>query len=136
MTFQMDGKISLYLVLIYPDNIENRIKGIALIFELSKNNSREMPSALFVAGNSSVNIRDGEALFTGKGKQQQNAVFGKGPKDAVELGKGIQILWYRWCGFDVGSIQFSRYNYKFENPDTFNGFIRNASEQQRLWTSL
>ena len=110
------------------DNIENRIKGACARYLNYRKQFKRMPSALFVAGNSSVNIRDGEALFTEKGKQITNAVFGKGPKDAVELGKGVYKHYgIGESGFDVGSIQFA-VHYMFENPDTFNGFIRNASE--------
>jgi len=87
-----------------------------------------MPSALFVAGNSSVNIRDLDAIFTDKGKEITNAVFGKGPKDAVELGKGVYKHYgIGEGGFDVGSCQFAMH-YMFENPQTFNGFMRNISE--------
>ena len=111
------------------DNIENRIKGACARYLNYRKQFKRMPSALFVAGNSSVNIRDGEALFTEKGKQITNAVFGKGPKDAVELGKGVYKHYgIGESGFDVGSIQFA-VHYMFENPDTFNGFIRNASEE-------
>ena len=46
-----------------------------------------MPSALFVAGNSSANIRDTDAIFSDKGKQITNAVFGKGAKDADDFNK-------------------------------------------------
>ena len=110
------------------DNIENRLKGACARYLNYRKQFKRMPSALFVAGNSSVNIRDGDALFTDKGKQITNAVFGKGPKDAVELGKGVYKQYgVGESGFDVGSIQFA-FHYMFENPDTFNGFIRNASE--------
>ena len=110
------------------DNIENRLKGACARYLNYRKQFKRMPSALFVAGNTSVNIRDTEALFTDKGKQITNAVFGKGPKDAVELGKGVYKQYgIGESGFDVGSIQFA-VHYMFENPDTFNGFIRNASE--------
>ena len=110
------------------DNIENRLKGACARYLNYRKQFKRMPSALFVAGNTSVNIRDLDALFTDKGKQITNAVFGKGPKDAVELGKGVYKQYgIGESGFDVGSIQFA-VHYMFENPDTFNGFIRNASE--------
>ena len=110
------------------DNIDNRLKGACARYLNYRKQFKRMPSALFVAGNSSVNIRDLDAIFTDKGKQITNAVFGKGPKDAVELGKGVYKHYgIGQNGFDVGSIQFA-VHYMFENPDTFNGFIRNASE--------
>ena len=48
-----------------------------------------MPSALFVNGNSSLNIRNGDAFNTQKDKELTSAIFGNGPKDQVQLGKGV-----------------------------------------------
>ena len=42
-----------------------------------------MPSALFVNGNSSLNIRNGDAFNTQKDKELTSAIFGNGPKDQV-----------------------------------------------------
>ena len=87
-----------------------------------------MPSALFVAGNSSVNVRDTDAIFTDKGKQITKAVFGKGPKDAAQLGKGVYKHYgIGENGFDICSVQFA-IHYMFENPRTLNNFLRNVSE--------
>ena len=70
------------------DNIENRLKGACARYLNYRKQFKRMPSALFVAGNTSVNIRDTEALFTDKGKQITNAVFGKAQKTQWNLGKG------------------------------------------------
>ena len=114
------------------DNIENRLKGACARYLNYKKKYNRMPSALFVVGNSSVNIRDTQAIFTEKGKQITNAVFGKGPNDSKILGKGV----YRHYGiaqdgFDVASIQFAMH-YMFENITTLSNFLRNVSETVKV----
>lgn len=114
------------------DNIENRMKGACARYLNYKKQFKQMPSALFVAGNSSVNIRDLSALFTEKGKQITNAVFGKGAKDATELGQGVYKHYgIAENGFDISSIQFALH-YMFENATTLNNFIRNVSETTKV----
>ena len=114
------------------DNIENRLKGACARYLNYKKKYNRMPSALFIVGNSSVNIRDTNAMFTEKGKQITNAVFGKGPKESKTLGKGV----YRHYGiaehgFDVASIQFAMH-YMFENITTLSNFLRNVSETVKV----
>jgi hypothetical protein len=114
------------------DNIENRLKGACSRYLNYKKQFKRMPSALFVNGNSSVNIRDTSAMFTDKAKQITNAVFGKGPKDAVELGKGVYKHYgISESGFDISSIQFALH-YMFENTTTLHNFLRNVSETTKL----
>jgi len=114
------------------DNIENRMKGACARYLNYKKQYTHMPSALFVAGNSSVNIRDTSAIFTEKGKQITNAVFGKGAKDATELGRGVYKQYgIAEDGFDIASIQFA-IHYMFENTSTLNNFIRNVSETTKV----
>ena len=38
---------------------------------------KRMPNALFVSGNSTVNIRNGDGIFTDKGKQLQKLYLAK-----------------------------------------------------------
>ena len=114
------------------DNIENRMKGACARYLNYKKQFKQMPSALFVAGNSSANIRDMSAIFTEKGKQITNAVFGKGAKNATELGKGVYKHYgIAEQGFDVSSIQFA-IHYMFENLTTLNNFARNVSETTKV----
>jgi hypothetical protein len=93
----------------------------------------KMPHALFVNGNSAVNIRTtGAAFFGDKDKEIAKAVFGNGPKDATILGKGV----YRQYGvgqegFHVSSAMFC-VHYFCENLKTFLGFIQNVSECTRV----
>ena len=114
------------------DNIENRLNGACARYLNNKKRYSTMPSALFVVGNSSVNIRDTTAILTDKGKQITNAVFGKGAKDVVELGKGVHRHYGIGAeGFDIASIQFALH-YMFENSNTLNNFLRNVSETTKI----
>lgn len=117
---------------IMRDNIENRLNGACARYLNNKKRYTMMPSALFVIGNSSVNIRDTTAILTDKGKQITNAVFGKGAKDVVDLGKGVYKHYgIGATGFDVASIQFALH-YMFENSTTLNNFLRNVSETTKV----
>ena len=91
-----------------------------------------MPYALFVNGNSSVNIRSGTNMFNDKANQITKSVFGSmgvdkslGPAVARQHGKGYN-------GFDISSCQFA-IHYMFENKRTFYNFIRNVAECTKLY---
>lgn len=114
------------------DNIENRLDGACARYLNYRKKYNVMPSALFVVGNSSVNIRNGEAIFTEKNKQITNAVFGVGAKDASVLGKGVYKQYgVAENGFDICSIQFA-IHYMFENKKTLHNFLRNVSETTKV----
>ena len=114
------------------DNIENRLDGVCARTLKYRRKFKTMPDGLFVAGNSSANVRDGTALFTDKAKQITKAVFGQGAKDAKELGAGVyKQFGVGKSGFDVCSIQFALH-YMFENQITLNGFLRNVSETTKV----
>ena len=87
-----------------------------------------MPDALFVHGDSTANVRSGEAMFSDKGKQIVKAVFGQGPKDATVLGKGVVKQFGKGGkGFDLTTIQFS-IHYMFKDQTTCQNILRNISE--------
>lgn len=110
------------------DNIENRLDGACARFLNARKRFRSMPRALFVAADSSLNIRSGDACFTDKGKEITRAIFGDGAKDETKLGTGVYRQYGRGKGgFDVVSNQFS-IHYFFKNRNTLNGFLRNLSE--------
>ncbi len=110
------------------DNIENRLNGACARFLNYRKQFRAMPYALFVHGNSSLNIRSTEAIYTDKGKEITRAIFGDGPKDEARLGKGVFRQYGKGKGgFNVVSNQFS-IHYFFKNPTTLNNFLRNVSE--------
>jgi len=119
------------------DNIENRINGVCARFLNYRKKWKTMPMALFVAANSSLNIRgQGEnpcpACYTDKAKQITRAVFGEGPKDEEKLGSGVFRQYGKGKdGFNIVSNQFS-IHYFFENKTVLNGFLRNVSECCKL----
>jgi hypothetical protein len=116
---------------ISKDNIENRINGACARFLNYKKDFKQMPYALFVNGNSSQNIRSGQAMLSDKAIAITKAIFGTnaadqklGPAVARQHGKGAD-------GFNVSSCQFALH-YMFENNVTFYNFVRNLAECTRI----
>ena len=114
------------------DNIENRLDGACARYLNNRKKFERMFRALFVVGNSSVNIRNGDAIVSDKSKQITKAIFGSGAKDIKQLGKiAYQHYGIGSEGFDVGSIQFA-IHYMFENQLTLQNFLRNVSESIKI----
>lgn len=114
------------------DNIENRIDGACARYLNYRKEFRTVPRCLFVVGNSSVNVRNTDAIVTEKGKQITQAVFGRGAKDAKALGQGVYKAYgVGEDGFDVCSIQFA-IHYMFESQVTLQNFLRNVSETTKV----
>jgi hypothetical protein len=110
------------------DNIENKLDGVCARYLNYRKKFKIMPSGLFVNGNSSVNIRNTNAIYTQKGKQITKAIFGEGAKDEKQLGKGVYKQFGKAKeGFDISSIQFALH-YMFENNLILQNFLRNVSE--------
>jgi mRNA (guanine-N7-)-methyltransferase len=118
---------------ISKDNIENKLDGAcARYLKERRKYGDSMPRAVFVNGNSALNIRDGKALYTEKEKQITNAIFGKGAKDATLLGKGIyRSFGIGESGFNISSCQFAMH-YFFENKTTLHEFLRNITECTKI----
>ena len=116
---------------ISKDNIENRLNGACARYLNFKKTTKTMPYALFVNGNSALNIRSGTNMFNDKANEITKAIFGSssadkslGPAVVRQQGKGIN-------GFDISSCQFA-IHYMFENKRTFYNFIRNIAECTKL----
>lgn len=117
---------------ISKDNIENHLDGACARYLNFRKKYKQMPGALFVNGNSSLNIRNGKALISEKDKQIARAVFGNGPKDKSELGEGVYKRYgVGASGFNVSSCQFSLH-YFFESENTLHSFLRNLAECTKL----
>lgn len=113
---------------ISKDNIHNQTDGACTRFLKARRKYPKMPLALFVVGNSGLNILNGDALATEKDKQITNAVFGIGPKDPTFLGRGVYNQYgVANAGFQISSCQFAMH-YFFENKTSFHNFIRNLAE--------
>jgi len=110
------------------DNIENRLDGACARFLNYRKKFYSMPYALFVNGNSGVNIKSGDAMFTEKGKEIVRALFNDGPKDESILGKGVYRQYGKASdGFNISSCQFALH-YFFENIEKLNQFLKNVSQ--------
>ena len=120
---------------ISKDNIQNKNDGACFRYLKERRKQIKNPSpftALFVNGNSSLNIRNGDALMSEKDKEISRAVFGQGNNDEKILGKGVSNQYaVGKDGFQISSIQFA-IHYFFENADSFHNFLRNVSECTRV----
>lgn len=129
----IDGKYSfVFGIDISRDNIENRVDGACARYLNYLRKTKNMPSCLFVQGDSSKNIKSTDAINSSKGKSITNAVFGIGHKDKQTLGEGVyNAFGVGISGFDVSSIQFALH-YMFENKTTLYSFIKNVQECTKL----
>ena len=113
---------------ISKDNLENRLDGACARYLNFRKSKKNVPSALFVNGNSSYNIKDGSGLLNDKAKQITAAVFGQGSKESEKIGKGVYKQYGKGAdGFNISSCQFA-IHYFFESPDTLKGFLKNIAE--------
>jgi len=128
----ISAKLSFVLGIdISKDNIENRINGACARFLNFKRIDKNTPDALFVNGNSALNIRSGENMATEKDNRIIRSVFASGQKSdnlepAIKRQYGVGN-----SGFNVSSCQFA-IHYMFENKNTFYNFARNIAECTRL----
>jgi hypothetical protein len=110
------------------DNIFNHLDGACARYLKDRMRYNNTPDALFINGNSSLNIRSGKGTFTDKDKTIIEAVFGNGPKDRNILGEGVYKHYgVAQEGFNISSCQFALH-YFFESPSTLHNFIRNLVE--------
>ena len=125
----IDAKLSfVFGIDLSKDNIENRLDGACARFLNYRKKFYSMPYALFVNGNSGVNIKSGDAMFTEKGKEIVRALFNDGPKDSSILGAGVYRQYGKAVdGFNISSCQFALH-YFFENIEKLNQFLKNVSE--------
>ena len=114
------------------DNIENRLDGACARYLNYCKKYAEMPRAVFLHGDSSVNIRSGEAFQSDKSRQIVNALFGTGTKDMTILGRGIHKNYgVAVEGFNISSIQFA-IHYMFENRSRLHSFMKNLTECTKI----
>lgn len=113
---------------IFKDNIENRINGACARYLSTKSKTKDIPGAIFLTGDTSLSIKDGEAFSTNKEKNIMAALLGNGPKDAEKIGSvPLENYGAFKDGFNVVSSQFS-IHYYFKNKDTLHGFLQNVSD--------
>jgi hypothetical protein len=117
---------------ISSDNIDNRLNGACARYLNFRKTTKNMPYALFVNGDSSLNIRSGTNMYNDKANQITKSVFGSigtnkelGPAVTRQHGKAHN-------GFDISSCQFA-IHYMFENKKKFYNFIRNVTECTKIY---
>jgi len=114
------------------DNIINQLDGACARYLNEAKKTQNIPKALFVQGDSGLNIRTTKAFMTEKDKQVAKAVFGQGAKDITELGKGVYNQYgVGEQGFNISSCQFALH-YFFKNSRTLHQFLRNVTECTKI----
>lgn len=117
---------------ISKDNIHNQLDGACARYIKLHKKYNKLPKVLFVVGGSECNIKDGTAFNTVKDKSIVDAVFGNGPKDQNQLGKGVYNNYgIATNGFNISSCQFALH-YFLENKKTLLSFIKNVVECTKL----
>ena len=129
----INAKLSfVYGIDIAKNNIMDGMDGACARYLNTKKKNKSMFDAIFMHGNSSQNIRNGNAFISSKEKQINNAIFGTGPKDAELLGKSVYKNYgVGQEGFNISSCQFALH-YFFENKTTLHEFLRNVAECTRI----
>lgn len=116
-------------------SIHNKKRGACARYLNLRRDNNSMPSALFVVGDSALNIRELKSFMgdsNSKDKMVANAIFGKGSKDATIIGKGtVERYGIGEHGFNISSCQFA-IHYFFENAIKLHGFLRNLSECTKI----
>lgn len=114
------------------DNIENKLNGACARYLNATKKFKNIPKGIFVHGDTSKNYRNGDALFSDKGKMIMNAVLGKGTKEKKALGEGLYNVFGKGSdGFNIVSNQFSQH-YFFDTKERLMNYVRNVSENCML----
>ena len=125
----INAKLSFVLGIdLSKDNIENRLDGACARYLNYAKKFSVVPRALFINGNSSKNIKSGDAFNNEKNKNIIKAIFGEGTKNAITLGKGVYNNYgIAKNGFNVSSIQFA-FHYMFESRDILIEYLNNLAQ--------
>ena len=114
------------------DNLEHKFDGVCARYLDIKKAKRNIPDAIFIHGDSSKEIRGGQAAISERYRLITRAIFGEGAKDASLLGRGVYPQYGRGAdGFDICSVQFA-IHYFFENIMKLHTFLQNVSECTKL----
>jgi hypothetical protein len=114
------------------DNLEHKFDGVCARYLDVKRTKRNIPDAIFIHGDSSKEIRSGQAAISERYRMITRAIFGEGAKDASVIGRGVYPHYGRGAdGFDICSVQFA-IHYFFENTIKVHTFLQNVSECTKL----
>jgi mRNA capping enzyme len=114
------------------DNLEHKFDGVCARYLDLKKTKRNIPDAIFIHGDSSKEIRTGQAAISERYRLITRAIFGEGAKDASLLGRGVYPHYGHGAdGFDICSVQFA-IHYFFENIVKVHTFLQNVAECTKL----
>ena len=114
------------------DNLEHKFDGVCARYLDIKKTKHNIPAAIFIHGDSSKEMRTGQAAISERYRLITRAIFGEGAKDASLLGRGVYPHYGRAVdGFDICSVQFA-VHYFFENIMKLHTFLQNVSECTKL----
>ena len=114
------------------DNLEHKFDGVCARYLDIKKTKHNVPAAIFIHGDSSKEMRTGQAAISERYRLITRAIFGEGAKDASLLGRGVYPHYGRAAdGFDICSVQFA-IHYFFENILKLHTFLQNVSECTKL----
>jgi len=114
------------------DNIEHKIDGACARYLNIYNKFRHIPKAMFLHGNSGLDIKNGSAFFNEKTGKVLNAIMGSGEKDKSKLGDGVyQLYGVAKDRFQISSIQFALH-YMFDKDTTLHHFLKNISDYTKV----
>ena len=114
------------------DNLEHKFDGVCARYLDIKKTKHNVPAAIFIHGDSSKEMRTGQAAISERYRLITRALFGEGAKDASLLGRGVYPHYGRAAdGFDICSVQFA-IHYFFENILKLHTFLQNVSECTKL----
>jgi hypothetical protein len=114
------------------DNLEHKFDGVCARYLDIKKTKHNVPAAIFIHGDSSKEMRTGQAAISERYRLITRAIFGEGAKDASLLGRGVYPHYGRAAdGFDICSVQFA-VHYFFENIVKLHTFLQNVSECTKL----
>jgi hypothetical protein len=113
---------------ISKDNIYNQSDGACARYLNERKRTNRLFDAIYLPGNSGLNIRNGNAFFTDKERDIAKAILGNGPKDQTKMPRAVYKSYGIGSkGFNISSCQFALH-YFFENSTSIHNFIRNLSE--------
>ena len=109
------------------DNIYNSNDGVCARYLNERKQSKQLFSALFIPGDSRLNIKDGSAFFGDKERNIVKSVFGS-TKLNPQLGKAVtENYGIGKKGFNISSCQFA-IHYMFENNTVLHNFLQNVAD--------
>jgi ubiquinone/menaquinone biosynthesis C-methylase UbiE len=112
---------------LFEDNIHNRSDGACARYLNAKRYNKNIPKAIFLQGNSSLSLRNGEASDSNKNNNIIQTIFGQTKPENTQEKTVVAMQGVAKHGFNIVSCQFA-IHYMFKDKQTLEGFLLNVSE--------